>query len=105
MSTIVCGSNFWPLQNKDAACILPEVLLKGISAFSKFYDTKHSGRILTFRPEHGSVEVKARFRDRSHELTISTHAMVVLALFEGLAEDEMLAYAVRSLPALARLFR
>ena len=97
MSTIVCGSNFWPIQNKDAACVLPAVLLKGIDAFRKFYDTKHSGRILTFRSEHGSVEVKVKFRDRSHELTISTHAMVVLALFEGLAEDEMLSYAVRSL--------
>ncbi|GAA5912517.1 hypothetical protein JCM6882_004789, partial [Rhodosporidiobolus microsporus] len=92
MHPIICGSNFWPISSKDAVCTLPKVLQDGIKAYEAFYNQKHSGRKLTFRPEFGSVDVKVRFERRSHELNVSTHAMVVLALFEGLGEDEKLSY-------------
>ena len=95
MSVIVCGQNFWPIPKQDKSCVLPEALLQGSESFQKYYDSVHSGRLLTFHPELGSVEVKARFKNRSHEITLSTHAMVVLALFEGLGEDESLSYTVR----------
>ncbi len=99
MSTIVCGQNFWPFgSSKDHVCQLPQVLQKGVAAFGQFYSTKHSGRKLSFRPELGNVEVKARFRARSHELTVSTHGMVVLACFESLAEGEQITY--KASPAL-----
>ena len=69
--------------------------MEGVEAFSAFYNTKHSGRKLTFRPEHGHVELKARFKARVHELTVSTYAMCVLALFDTLGDDETLSYEVR----------
>jgi cullin 3 len=94
MVTIVCGRNFWPFTNKEMSCEIPPVLNKGIDAFRTFYNVKHSGRILTFRPELGNIELKAKFKERSHELSISTHAAIVLLMFEGLAEDETLSYAV-----------
>lgn len=99
MTTIVCGQNNWPITSVEQACALPEVLLKGIEAFSTFYGAKHAGRKLTFRAEHGNVEVKVRFAARSHELTVATHGMVVLALFEGLGPDESLSCNVRNLPS------
>ncbi|GAA6027978.1 hypothetical protein JCM8097_001811 [Rhodosporidiobolus ruineniae] len=92
MQPIICGSNFWPISSKEATCELPKVLKDGIKAFEAFYNQKHSGRKLTFRPEYGSVDVKVKFRARTHELNVSTHAMVVLALFEGLEDDEKLSY-------------
>ncbi|KAM0754709.1 Cullin-domain-containing protein [Meredithblackwellia eburnea MCA 4105] len=92
MVPIICGQNNWPFSNIDRLCNLPDVLLKGVAAYSAFYNTKHSGRKLTFRPELGNVEVRVKFDARSHELTVSTHAMVVLALFEGLAKEETLSY-------------
>ncbi|BGP14809.1 hypothetical protein JCM10213v2_002764 [Rhodosporidiobolus nylandii] len=92
MHPIICGSNFWPFSSKEAVCTLPKTLQDGIKAFECFYNQKHSGRKLMFRPEMGTVEVKVRFDKRSHELTVSTHAMVVLALFEGLGADEKLSY-------------
>ncbi|GAA5835767.1 hypothetical protein JCM11251_007420 [Rhodosporidiobolus azoricus] len=92
MQPIICGSNFWPISSKDAVCALPRILLDGIKSYESFYNQKHSGRKLTFRPEYGSVDVKVRFAKRSHELNVSTQAMVVLALFEGLGEDEKLSY-------------
>jgi cullin 3 len=95
MQPIICGSNFWPFSAKDASCTLPKVLQDGINSFETFYNQKHSGRKLSFRPEFGSVDVKVKFKARSHELNVSTHAMVVLALFEGLGEEETLSYVVR----------
>ncbi|GAA5944285.1 hypothetical protein JCM3775_003311 [Rhodotorula graminis] len=93
MVPIVCGSNFWPFNAKDKSCTLPKVLQDGVKAFDAFYQHKHSGRKLTFMPDQGQVDVKTRFKARSHELNVSTYAMVVLALFEGLGDDEKLRYA------------
>lgn len=103
MSTIVCGSNCWPFEKSEAPVTLPDILSQGVLAFTEFYDSKHSGRILTFRTDYGNVEVKAKFKLRSHELNVSTNAMVVLALFGDLDDDEPLSYGVRSFlfPALS----
>ncbi|GAA6008585.1 hypothetical protein JCM10207_007167 [Rhodosporidiobolus poonsookiae] len=92
MQTIICGSNFWPFSTKEVTCALPPILQTGVKHFEQFYNHKHSGRKLTFRPEYGSVDVKTKFKTRTHELNVSTQAMVVLALFEGLEDDEKLSY-------------
>ncbi|KAK4051822.1 hypothetical protein OIV83_002527 [Microbotryomycetes sp. JL201] len=113
MEPIICGTNNWPVRlilrptllalltsvtltnlqfSGIPSCTLPRILTEGVDAFSAFYNTKHSGRKLTFRPEHGHVEVKTRFKARTHELTVSTFAMCVLALFESLTDDETLSY-------------
>lgn len=97
MAPIICGQNNWPVTNTDTGCTLPPILLRGVEAFTAFYDQKHSGRMLTFRSELGTVEVKTRFKARTHELTVSTHGLVVLALFEGNGTDQ-LSYPVRSSP-------
>lgn len=80
---------------------MPPILIEGVKAFEAFYHTKHSGRKLTFRPEYGNVEVRTRFKARWHDLTVTTHAMCVLALFETLGEDETISYKVsdRFVPA------
>lgn len=96
MSTIVCGKNWWPFTGFDT-CNLPATLIAGTEAFNAFYNKKHRGRKLTFRSDLGSVEVKVRFTARVHELTVSTHAMVVLSQFEGLRPNETLSYQVRLL--------
>ncbi|TKA58299.1 hypothetical protein B0A53_00036 [Rhodotorula sp. CCFEE 5036] len=92
MVPVICGSNVWPFPAKDKPCTLPKILQDGIRSFETFYHKKHTGRKLTFMADHGSVEVKTRFKNRTHELNISTYAMVVLALFEGLGDDEKLSY-------------
>ncbi|KAK4058456.1 hypothetical protein OIO90_000615 [Microbotryomycetes sp. JL221] len=91
MEPIICGTNNWPFGGVPT-CTLPRILTQGVEAFSAFYNTKHSGRKLTFRPEHGHVEVKTRFKARTHELTVSTYSMCVLALFESLGDEETLSY-------------
>ena len=96
IAPIICGSNNWPSSLKDVTCTFPRVLQDGIASFQAFYDRKHSGRKLTFRSDMGTVDLKAKFKTKSHELNVSTHSMIVLALFEGLGEDEKLSYLVRS---------
>ncbi|GAA6005797.1 hypothetical protein JCM11491_004014 [Sporobolomyces phaffii] len=92
MAPIICGSNNWPSSSKDATCTFPRVLQDGIASFEAFYNKKHSGRKLTYLPDQGSVDLKAKFKNRTHELNVSTYSMIVLALFEGLEEDEKLSY-------------
>lgn len=101
MAPIICGSNNWPSSSKDATCTFPQILQDGIASFEAFYNKKHSGRKLTFRPEMGTVDLKAKFKARSHELNVSTHSMIVLALFEGLEDDEKLSYVVSPLSFLS----
>lgn len=92
MTPIICGSNNWPTSAKDLTCNLPRVLQDGIASFETFYNKKHNGRKLTFRSDMGTVDLKARFKTKSHELNVSTHSMVVLAMFDGLDENEQLSY-------------
>lgn len=93
MNVIVCSSNNWSISNQNLSCTLPEVLIRGTESFTAFYNSKHSGRILTFHSEFGSVDVKVKFANRTHEINLSTHSMVVLSLFENLG-DEALSYSV-----------
>ncbi|GAA5958697.1 hypothetical protein JCM3765_006007 [Sporobolomyces pararoseus] len=92
MAPIICGSNNWPSAPTKVICTFPQALQDGIASFENFYDKKHNGRKLTFRSDLGTVDVKVKFKARSHELNVSTHSMIVLALFEGLEEDEELSY-------------
>jgi cullin 3 len=62
--------------------------------FQKYYDSRHSGRRLTWQGNLGTADVRVRFKARSHDLNVSTHALVVLLLFESLDPSENLAYSV-----------
>jgi len=65
-----------------------------MSMFQKYYDSRHSGRRLTWQGSLGTADVKVRFKARSHDLNVSTHAMVVLLLFEDVRGEDSLSYAV-----------
>jgi cullin 3 len=71
-----------------------------MKSFEHFYDQRHSGRKLTWRAELGNVDVKVQFRNRKHELNVSTQAIIVLYLFETLTPDEHLSFSVRPLSKL-----
>jgi cullin 3 len=70
----------------------PKELDRLKDSFTRFYNSKHSGRVLTWQPAMGTADVKARFpgatKDRLHELNVSTYAMVILLLFNDLANGE-----------------
>lgn len=48
----------------------------------------------------GNADVKARFKQRTHDLNVSTYALVVLLLFEELGESDFLTYEVSNIVSL-----
>lgn len=72
---------------------------KATKSFEQFYHSKHSGRRLDWQLTLGNADVNVRFKERTHELNVSTLALVILLLFENLGDDETLSYTVSLLHA------
>ena len=62
VSVKVLTSGNWPTDQKDQAAIiqsLPRELQFAMSNFNKFYNNRHTGRLLHWKPSLGFAEVKA----------------------------------------------
>jgi len=92
---LVCTSSFWPMPHTLSPCILPPAFQDAIRSFQHFYDSKHTGRKLIWRPDMGTVDLKVRFAARTHEINVGTYGAVVLCLFEKLGEGDSLGLQVR----------
>lgn len=101
LAVTVLTATFWPGVSPNQLVTFPASLAERCSHFEKFYLNRHSGRRLTWQANLGTADVKTRFKTRSHELNVSTMALIVLLMFEELGEDEELEYEVR-LALLAR---
>lgn len=77
---------------------MPEPLSIAALKFQTYYDKRHSGRRLTWQGNLGSVDMRIRFKSRSHEVNMSTMAAVVVLLFEGVQDGEALSYTVSRPP-------
>lgn len=102
----------WPLESLSGSgdsqddnrprCNFPTAVEKVKRAFEQYYAEKHSGRELTWLPNMGSADIKAvfpkvpqkdgSFKERRHELNVSTYAMVILLLFNDLPVGEGLSF-------------
>jgi cullin 3 len=112
LSINVLTSMTWPLETMGGAaadeedkrprCNYPVVVDKLKRGFEKFYSQKHSGRQLTWLPNMGSADIKAvfpkvaqkdgSFKERRHDLNVSTYGMIILLLFNELGADERLTF-------------
>ncbi|KAJ4375196.1 hypothetical protein N0V83_002281 [Neocucurbitaria cava] len=108
----VLTSMTWPLETMGGAaadeedqrprCNFPAVVEKVKRGFEKFYSEKHSGRQLTWLANMGSADIKAvfprvqqkdgSFKERRHDLNVSTYGMVILLLFNELPVDQHLTF-------------
>jgi len=86
------------MSHSSASCILPEVLTRACKSFEQFYLSRHSGRRLAWQPSLGNADIRVQFKARKHDLNVSTFALVILLLFENLADNEFLTYEA-SVPA------
>jgi cullin 3 len=75
-------------------CTLPIEMSKASKSFEQFYLSRYQGRCLTWQLSLGNADVVARFKNRTHELNVSTFALVILLLFENLGDDDFLSYSV-----------
>ncbi|WVQ94930.1 hypothetical protein IAU59_002016 [Kwoniella sp. CBS 9459] len=89
----VLTASYWPQPIVATnTCTFSSVLQPAMETFQKYYDSRHSGRRLTWQGNLGTADVKVRFKNRSHDLNLSTHALVVLLLFEDVKAGESLSY-------------
>lgn len=81
----VLTTGSWPAAAAatNAKCALPRELEACCEAFRQYYLTTHSGRKLTWPTHMGTADLRADFNGRRHELSVSTHQMVVLLLFNA----------------------
>ncbi|WVR09639.1 hypothetical protein IAU60_006712 [Kwoniella sp. DSM 27419] len=90
----VLTASYWPQPIVATAnCKFSAVLQPAMETFQRYYDSRHSGRRLTWQGNLGTADVRVRFKNRSHDLNLSTHALVVLLLFEDVKAGESLAYS------------
>mmetsp|Transcript_41983 Transcript_41983/g.94338 ORF Transcript_41983/g.94338 Transcript_41983/m.94338 type:complete len:789 (+) Transcript_41983:1-2367(+) len=95
----VLTSGFWP-GSPGAPCELPAEIQDCCSRYERFYLNKHTGRRLTWQPNHGLADLKLMLpktrRDQSgpstggsneeftrYELNVSTYQMCILMLFNN----------------------
>jgi cullin 3 len=110
----VLTSNFWPMESMGGgvghgeegsrpSCQFPPEILTLQESFKKFYLKERSGRVLTWLGFLGSADVRCVFpkipgkegalgRERRHEITVPTYGMIILLLFNDLAEGETLSF-------------
>lgn len=110
LSINVLTSMTWPLETmrglddeRDAKMktIFPPAIEKIKNSFEQFYAQCHSGRVLSWQANMGTADIKATFpkvpskdgpRVRTHELNVSTYAMIVLTLFNDLPVGNSLTF-------------
>ncbi|KAF2088481.1 Cullin-domain-containing protein [Saccharata proteae CBS 121410] len=112
LNVSILTSMTWPLEsmgssgnNEESArlrCIFPPTVEKIKESFERFYGEKHSGRQLTWLANMGSADIRAvfpnvpdregGFKERRHELNVSTYAMCILLLFNDLGSGVSLSF-------------
>merc|ERR1719454_2363312 len=78
----VLTSGFWP-GPPGAPCELPMEIQDCCNRFETFYLAKHTGRRLSWQPNHGFADLKAQMPKSRHELNVSTFQMCILVLFNS----------------------
>lgn len=110
----VLTTNYWPMESMGGAssrgedgtlisCSWPTEITNLQESFKKFYLKERNGRKLTWLGFLGSADIKCVFpkipgkegalgRERRHELNVPTYGMIILLLFNDLADGETLTY-------------
>ncbi|KAF8852017.1 Cullin-domain-containing protein [Acephala macrosclerotiorum] len=110
----VLTSNFWPMESMggDASrqedgtqisCNWPSEITTLQESFKSFYLKERNGRKLTWLGFLGNADIRCAFpkipgqtgtlgRERRHEINMPTFGMIVVLLFNDLADDEPLSF-------------
>jgi cullin 3 len=100
MQASILTAGIWPITNTTdfGGYIMPPIIAKHISYFERFYNTRHSGRKLSWQPNHGSADIRVAFKTRKHELNLTTAAMIVFLAFGDVEIGQELEYSVSKVP-------
>jgi len=93
-SIMVLGTNFWPLSMPNNDFIIPPEILSTYDRFSKYYQTKHSGRKLTWLWNYSKNELRTNYLNQKYILMTSSYQMAVLLQYnkhDTLSLEELIA--------------
>ncbi|KAL4073151.1 Cullin [Scleroderma yunnanense] len=91
---MVLGTNFWPLSAPNNDFIIPSEIFPTYDRFSKYYQTKHSGRKLTWLWNYSKNELRTNYLNQKYILMTSSYQMAVLLQYnkhDTLSLDELIA--------------
>ena len=91
-SIMVLGTNFWPIQAPPGDYIVPTDLQATYDRFQKYYQTKHSGRKLTWLWNYSKNELRTNYLNQKYILMTSSWQMAILVQYNNndtLSLDEL----------------
>jgi len=91
-SIMVLGTNFWPLSAPNNEFNIPADILPVYNRFSQYYQTKHSGRKLTWLWNYSKNELRTNYLNQKYILMTSSYQMAVLLQYndnDTLSLDEL----------------
>jgi len=77
-SIMVLGTNFWPLNPPGHEFVIPAEILPTYDRFQRYYQTKHSGRKLTWLWNYSKNELRTNYLNQKYILMTSSYQMAVL---------------------------
>ncbi|KAF8337679.1 Cullin, partial [Amanita rubescens] len=92
LNVMVLGTNFWHLNPRTHAFVVPTEIETTYSRFQKYYHTKHSGRKLTWLWNCSKNELRTNYLSRNYILMTSSYQMAVLLQYnkhDKLSLDEI----------------
>ncbi len=107
----VLTTMIWPLEAMGAErsengltqmqCNYPGALERVKRGFEQFYSEQYTGRVLRWQANMGTADIRATFpkvptkdgfKERKHEINVSTYAMLILLLFNDVPSGESLTF-------------
>ncbi|ESK95046.1 hypothetical protein Moror_13936 [Moniliophthora roreri MCA 2997] len=80
-SIMVLGTNFWPLNPPSHEFVIPQEILPTYNRFQQYYQTKHSGRKLTWLWNYSKNELRTNYLNQKYILMTSSYQMAVLVQY------------------------
>ncbi|KAF9014369.1 Cullin-domain-containing protein [Hymenopellis radicata] len=93
-SIMVLGTNFWPLNPPNHDFTIPIEIISTYERFQKYYQSKHSGRKLTWLWNYSKNELRTNYLNQKYILMTSAYQMSVLVQYnrhDTLSMDELVA--------------
>ncbi|KAF7422815.1 hypothetical protein PC9H_010974 [Pleurotus ostreatus] len=82
-SIMVLGTNFWPLTAPNNEFIIPTEIQPTYERFQKYYQTKHSGRKLTWLWNYSKNELRTNYLNQKYILMTSSYQMAILLQYNN----------------------
>jgi cullin 1 len=92
LSVMILGTNFWPLNPPKSGFVVPTDIHLTYDRFQRYYQTRHTGRKLTWLWNYSKNELQTNYLNQKYILMTSAYQMAVLLQYndnDSLSLDEL----------------